>query len=154
MALRNIVVQGDPVLNTVCRPVKEVDDHIRQLLDDMADTMHHANGVGLAGPQVGVLRRVIVVQVDDEHLYKVVNPVITSQQGDQYDEEGCLSVPGQQGWVHRPERIVVEGLGSEGEPFKLVAEGFLARAFCHEIDHLDGILYVTKAENLHYTGEE
>lgn len=152
MALRNIVTQGDKALSTVCREVTDVNDHIRQLIDDMVDTMRDADGVGLAAPQVGVLRRIFVVEVDGE-LYELVNPKIVYQEGDQYDEEGCLSVPGVQGMVHRPQKVRIEGLDRNGDPVSYEGEGLLARAFCHENDHLDGILYVSKAENLHVNGE-
>ncbi len=149
MALRNIVKDGDPVLRKKSRPVAEVTDRIRTILDDMADTMHASNGVGLAAPQVGVLRRMFVVQVDDEMLYELINPEIVETDGDQYGEEGCLSVPGYVGLVHRPEHVRIKGLDRNGQPVEYEGEGLLARAFMHEYDHLDGVLYTDKADNVH-----
>ncbi len=149
MALRNIVKDGDPVLRKKSRPVAEVTDRIRTILDDMADTMHASNGVGLAAPQVGVLRRMFVVQVDDEMLYELINPEIVETDGDQYGEEGCLSVPGYIGLVHRPEHVRIKGLDRNGQPVEYEGEGLLARAFMHEYDHLDGVLYTDKADNVH-----
>ena len=149
MALRNIVKDGDPVLRKKRRPVAEVTDRIRTILDDMADTMHASNGVGLAAPQVGVLRRMFVVQVDDEMLYELINPEIVETDGDQYGEEGCLSVPGYVGLVHRPEHVRIKGLDRNGQPVEYEGEGLLARAFMHEYDHLDGVLYTDKADNVH-----
>ena len=149
MALRNIVKDGDPVLRKKSRPVAEVTDRIRTILDDMADTMHASNGVGLAAPQVGVLRRMFVVQVDEEMLYELINPEIVETDGDQYGEEGCLSVPGYVGLVHRPEHVRIKGLDRNGQPVEYEGEGLLARAFMHEYDHLDGVLYTDKADNVH-----
>ena len=149
MALRNIAKDGDPVLRKKSRPVAEVTDRIRTILDDMADTMHASNGVGLAAPQVGVLRRMFVVQVDEEMLYELINPEIVETDGDQYGEEGCLSVPGYVGLVHRPEHVRIKGLDRNGQPVEYEGEGLLARAFMHEYDHLDGVLYTDKADNVH-----
>ena len=149
MALRNIVTEEDPVLRKKSRPVTEVNDRIRTILDDMAETMHAAYGVGLAAPQVGILRRMFVVQVDDEHLYELINPEIVETDGDQYGEEGCLSVPGYVGLVHRPEHVKIRGLDRNGKPVEYEGEGLLARAFMHEYDHLDGIIYTDKADNVH-----
>ncbi len=149
MALRNIVKDGDPVLRKKSRPVAEVTDRIRTILDDMADTMHASNGVGLAAPQVGVLRRMFVVQVDDEMLYELINPEIVETDGEQYGEEGCLSVAGYIGLVHRPEHVRIKGLDRNGQPVEYEGEGLLARAFMHEYDHLDGVLYTDKADNVH-----
>lgn len=149
MALRNIVTEEDPVLRKKSRPVTEVNDRIRTILDDMAETMHAAYGVGLAAPQVGILRRLFVVQVDDEHLYELINPEIVEADGDQYGEEGCLSVPGYVGLVHRPEHVKIRGLDRNGKPVEYEGEGLLARAFMHEYDHLDGIIYTDKADNVH-----
>lgn len=153
MALRNIVEEGDPALRKVCKEVKEVTPRICQLLDDLVDTMRQAYGVGLAAPQVGVLRRVCVVEVDDQ-VYELINPEITFAEGDQYDDEGCLSVPGKAGKVHRPASVMVSCLNRQGEPVTYEAEGLLARAFCHEIDHLNGILYIDKADNLRYLEDD
>lgn len=153
MALRNIVEEGDPVLRKICKEVKEITPRTLQLLDDLAETMRDANGVGLAAPQVGILRRIAVVEVDDE-LYELINPEIVLTEGDQYDDEGCLSVPGKAGKVHRPEYVEVNCLNRLGEEVTYEADGLLARAFCHEIDHLDGILYIDKAEDIRFLDEE
>ena len=153
MALRNIVEEGDPVLRKICKEVKEITPRTLQLLDDLAETMRDANGVGLAAPQVGILRRIAVVEVDDE-LYELINPEIVLTEGDQYDDEGCLSVPGKAGKVHRPEYVEVNCLNRSGEEVTYEADGLLARAFCHEIDHLDGVLYIDKAEDIRFIDEE
>lgn len=153
MALRNIVEEGDSVLRKISKEVKEVTPRICDLLDDLIETMRAAEGVGLAAPQVGVLRRVCVVEVDDQ-VYELINPVIVSKDGDQYGDEGCLSVPGKAGAVHRPERVTVSCLNREGKQVTYEGEELLARAFCHEIDHLDGILYIDKADNIHFLDEE
>ena len=153
MALRNIVEEGDPVLRKICKEVKEITPRTLQLLDDLAETMRDANGVGLAAPQVGILRRIAVVEVDDE-LYELINPEIVLTEGDQYDDEGCLSVPGKAGKVHRPEYVEVNCLNRKGEAVTYEADGLLARAFCHEIDHLDGVLYIDKAEDIRFLDEE
>ncbi len=146
MALRNIVKEGDEVLRKHCRPVTEVTDRIRQLIDDLTETMRDAEGVGLAAPQVGVLRRVCVVEVEDQ-LYELVNPEIVAAEGEQFDQEACLSVPECQGWVRRPFKVTVRAQDRNGETVEYTGEGLLARAFCHEIDHLDGILYIDKVED-------
>lgn len=149
MAYLKILTDGDETLRKKCRPVGEITERTLTLLDDMAETMHRANGVGLAGPQVGVLRRIAVVQTEpDGPLYELINPVIVECDGSQVDYEGCLSLPGRYGIVDRPDRIVVEATDRNGERYRVAAEGFLARAFCHEIDHLDGILYSDKAERM------
>ena len=138
MGIRKIVLEGDPILRKVCRPVSAVDDHIREVLEDMRETMLSADGVGLAGPQVGFLRRMFVVQTEDV-CYKMVNPQIVFQEGEETDEEGCLSCPGKSGPVARPTKITVEYTDENGNAQSLTAEGLLARAICHENDHLDGI---------------
>lgn len=148
MAIRKLVFEGDPQLNKVSREITEVNDRIRTLLDDLLDTLHEENGVGLAAPQVGILRRCCVVEVEEGEVFYLVNPVIIEQEGDQYGPEGCLSVPGYYGDVHRPEYVKVEALDRDGNKQIYEGEGFLARAFCHEIDHLDGIVYTSKADNL------
>ena len=140
MALREIRLDGDPILRKKSREVTEVSDRIQELLDDMIETMYHAEGVGLAAPQVGILRRVIVIDIGEGPL-KVINPVIIEKDGEIVAIEGCLSVPGLSGDVARPENIKVKYLNEKGEEIILVAEGPLARDFCHEIDHLDGVLY-------------
>ncbi|MDE6471632.1 MAG: peptide deformylase [Clostridia bacterium] len=140
MALRDIVVEPNPTLRKKCRPVEVFDEKLGKLLDDMRDTMIHADGVGLAGPQVGILRRVAVVQVDDFYI-EFVNPEIVKRKGKQIGPEACLSVPGKSCEVKRPNEVTVYYQDRFGKKMSVTAEGFIARAFCHEIDHLDGILY-------------
>lgn len=143
MAIRKILKIGDETLRKHARPVAEVDRRTRQLLDDMAETMYAADGAGLAAPQVGILRRVVVIDVG-EGLLELVNPEILSTEGEQRQAEGCLSVPGKRGVVARPAKVTVRALNRRGKPVEIVGEGFLATALCHEIDHLDGVLYVDK----------
>ncbi|MGN0742334.1 MAG: peptide deformylase [Candidatus Fimadaptatus sp.] len=143
MAIRRIVKEGDDTLRKISRPVKQIDKRILELLDDMRQTMYANDGVGLAAPQVGILRRVVVVDVGDE-LYELINPEIVSTEGDVVDVEGCLSVPGRRGKVARPETVTVRALDRNGELREYTGTGLLARAFCHEIDHLDGTLYLDK----------
>ena len=140
MAIRNIVKEGDPILNKVCRPVTNFDDRLATLLDDMRETMIAADGVGLAGPQVGMLRRVFVVDIG-EGLTEFVNPTITARSGEQDGLEGCLSSPGEYGLVVRPEKVTVKAFDRHGKPFTMTVEGFMARAVCHENDHLDGHIF-------------
>ncbi len=149
MALRNVVTEGDPILRKKCREVKEVDDHIRMILDDMLETMRASLGVGIAAPQVGILRRMFVAEPSEDEVYFMVNPVITFSEGTQTGYEGCLSVPGLIGSVERPAHIIMEGLDRDGNPQKIDAEGFTAVVLSHEYDHLDGILYTDKAEDVH-----
>ncbi|MBR0140236.1 MAG: peptide deformylase [Firmicutes bacterium] len=153
MAIRNIRTEGDPALAKVCRPVAKVDDHYREIIDDLVETMRSADGVGLAAPQVGILRRIVVVEVGDQ-LFELVNPEIVSEEGEQYGSEGCLSVPGYAGNVKRPMKVTVKALDRNGEPVEYTGEGLLARAFCHELDHLDGVLYTSKADDLHELTDE
>ena len=143
MALRQIVKLGEPVLRKKSKVVKEINDRLIDLLDDMADTMYEADGVGLAAPQVGILKRVVVVDIGDG-LIELINPEIIEAEGEYLDNEGCLSVPGESGDVLRPYRVKVRALNRFGETIEIEGEELLARAFCHEIDHLDGILYVDK----------
>lgn len=143
MALRNIVKMGDPVLRKVCKPVDKFDQKLSQLLDDMVETLHRAEGLGLAAPQVGILKRVCIVEYDDV-LYELVNPVLVSSSGKCVDNEGCLSVVGFRGLVERPQIIDVEYFDRNGEKKSIHAEGYFARVFLHEMDHLDGILFVDK----------
>ena len=143
MAIRNIVKVGDDVLRKVCRTHMTFDEKLWSLLDDMAETMYKAEGVGLAAPQVGILRRVCVVDVG-EGLIELINPVITEKSGSQKGSEGCLSVPDRYEEVTRPNKVTVRAQNRKGENIEIKAEGFLARAFCHEIDHLDGILYIDR----------
>lgn len=144
MALRNIVKLGDPVLRKVCRTVVNFDDKLAQTLDDMKDTMRAADGVGLAAPQVGIMRRYCIVDVGDG-LVELINPVIIEQSGEQTDVEGCLSLPGESAEVTRPMNVTVRAQDRNGKIFTVKGEALKARAFCHEIDHLDGILYIDKA---------
>ena len=143
MAIRTIRENGDEILRKKSREVEKADDKIRELLDDMLETMHLYNGVGLAAPQVGILKRVIVIDLyDDNGPLKLVNPVLVKTKGKQEVEEGCLSFPNQYAKMIRPEEVVVEALNEKGEKVKIKAKGLLAQALCHEIDHLDGILFV------------
>lgn len=147
MALREIRVEGDPVLTKVCKPVKTLSERQKVLIDDMLDTMYEANGVGLAAPQVGVLRRIVVIDVGDGHgPYVLINPEIVEKDGEQTGPEGCLSVPGMVGTVTRPNHVVVKAFDIDMNEQTYEGEGLLARAFCHEIDHLDGHMYTEIAE--------
>jgi peptide deformylase len=148
MALRKIVTEGDEVLRKRSREVTEINDRIRSIIQDMIETMRDRHGVGLAAPQVGILRRIIVVEVEGI-LYELINPVIVQQEGEQYEEEACLSVEGLIGRVHRPQYVKIRGLSPQGEPVEYEGEDFLAVAFCHECDHLDGVLYIDKADDIH-----
>lgn len=145
MALREIRKIGDDILRKKSRTVEKIDDRIEQLLNDMAETMYKSEGVGLAAPQVGILKRIIVVDVGD-NLIKLINPEIIESEGSQIDDEGCLSVPNQRGKVDRPQSVTVKGMNEKGEEVLVKGEDFLARALCHEIDHLSGILFVDKME--------
>ena len=147
MAIRNIVREGDEILRKKSRDVTVFDQKLHQLLGDMADTLHQADGVGLAAPQVGVLRKVVVIDLGDE-LIELINPVIIEQEGEEYDIEGCLSSPGEWGMVTRPHRVKVKALNRFGEEFETEGEGLLARAFCHEIDHLQGVLFKDLAKEM------
>ena len=153
MAIRKIIELGDEKLRKQCKPVEKFDLRLRILLKDMADTMYKANGVGLAAPQVGILKRIVVVDIGDG-LIEMINPVILSTEGEQTGPEGCLSVPGRSGVVKRPEVVTVEYQDAKGDTYEATAEGFLARAFCHEIDHLDGIVYVDKMEREIFPDDE
>lgn len=145
MAIRTIRKEEDPVLRKISKPVAVIDEKIRTLVEDMIDTMYDADGVGLAAPQIGILKRVIVIDIYDETGVKVlINPVILSTEGEQCELEGCLSLPGKSGKVKRPTKVVAEGLNLAGETVQVVGEDLLAVALCHEIDHLDGILYTDK----------
>ena len=147
MALRNILKEGDERLRKKSREVTEFNERLWTLLEDMAETMDDGDGVGLAAPQVGVLRRCVVIDIG-EGLHELVNPVITSREGDQAGTEGCLSIPGEYGIVHRPQKLTVHYQDRYGQPHDLEAEGFLAVAACHELDHLDGVLFIDKAERM------
>ena len=147
MALRNIVKEGDEVLRKKCIPVDKIDERILTILDDMAETLYDSGGVGLAAPQVGILRRIVVIDVG-EGLIELINPEITETEGEISDSEGCLSIPGKYGEVVRPARVKVKALDRRGEEVTYEGPELLARAFCHEIDHLDGILYIDRAQQV------
>ena len=153
MATRRIVEIGDDKLRKHAKPVEKFDRRLQTLLRDMAETMYKAEGVGLAAPQVGILRRVVVVDVGDG-LIELVNPEIIRVEGEQTGPEGCLSVPGRSGIVIRPNSVTVRAQDAQGNFFEVSGEEFLALAFCHEIDHLDGILYVDKMEREIFPEEE
>ena len=144
MAIRKIVTLGDDVLRKHCKPQEKFDKRLATLLKDMADTMYKAEGVGLAAPQVGILRRIAVVDITEDHsgLLEMVNPEIIEREGEQTGREGCLSVPGRQGVVTRPMKIKARFQDKNGDFYELETEGFEARAICHELDHLDGTLYI------------
>lgn len=143
MAVRTIREEGDEILRKKSRVVEVIDDKIRELLDDMVETMHKANGVGLSAVQVGILKRVVVIDLYDEKgPIKLINPIITKSKGEQEVEEGCLSFPNQYGKIIRPAEVTMEALNENGEKIKIKAKGLLAQAICHELDHLDGILFV------------
>ncbi len=146
MAKLKILKDGDTALRLKSRPVTDINKRILTLLDDMTETMRQADGVGLAAPQIGVLRRVVVIECEPGNVLELINPVIVEKSGKQHELEGCLSVPGRQGYTDRPMYVKVEALNRKGETVTLEGEGLLARAFCHEIDHLDGILYIDHAE--------
>ena len=146
MALRQIRIEGDPVLNKVCKEVKEITPRVKELIEDMLDTMYEANGVGLAAPQVGVLKRVFVIDVTGEDPLVFINPEITEASGTQTGYEGCLSLPGKTGTVTRPQKVRAKALDIDMKPFEIEAEDLLARAICHEYDHLEGHLYTEKLE--------
>lgn len=145
MAIRTIRVEGDPVLNKVCRPVKEMTDRTQILIDDMLDTMYEANGVGLAAPQVGVLRRIVVIDVGEGPIV-MINPEIIEQDGEQTGQEGCLSIPDKAGIVTRPNHVIAKALDRDMQEYTIEGTELLARAICHELDHLDGHLYDELAE--------
>ncbi|MBP3313587.1 MAG: peptide deformylase [Oscillospiraceae bacterium] len=147
MALRNIVTVGDPILGKPCRKVILFDKKLHTLLDDMADTLYESNGVGLAAPQVGILRRVVLVDAGEE-LLELINPEIIHTEGEQTGLEGCLSVPGKYGIVTRPMKATVRAQDRYGDWFEVEGEELIARCFCHELDHLDGHLYTEKAERM------
>ncbi|ODR39891.1 peptide deformylase [Eisenbergiella tayi] len=146
MAIRNIRIMGDPILEKVCKEVKEVTPRIKELIEDMLETMYDANGVGLAAPQVGVLKRIVVIDVTGKDPIVLINPRILETSGEQTGGEGCLSLPGKSGTVTRPNYVKVKAYDREMKPFEIEGTELLARAFCHEIDHLDGHMYVEKVE--------
>ena len=151
MAIRNLRYEGDPILRKTSKEVKEETPKIRELIDDMLETMYEANGVGLAAPQVGVLKRIVVIDVGEGPLV-MVNPQVVKTSGSQTGDEGCLSVPGKAGTVTRPDEVTVRFMGEDGEWYELEGRELLARAICHECDHLDGKLYIDIVEGeLHDT---
>lgn len=155
MAIRQIRTIGDDILKKECKPVKEVTPRLCELIEDMFETMYETGGVGLAAPQVGILKQIVVIDVEDGNQYVLINPEIIAEEGSQTGLEGCLSVPGKSGVVTRPNKVTVRALNEDMEEFELEGEGFLARAICHECDHLHGHLYVEKVEGeLHSTEYE
>lgn len=150
MALLNIIKKGDETLRKKCKPVGDITPRILTLLDDMRDTLIDSEGVGLAAPQVGILRRIaLVIDTNDEDkIYELINPEIIETEGEQEGVEGCLSVPGEWGINRRPMKVTVKAMDRNGEEFTVTGEGLTARCFCHEIDHLDGILYTDKSERM------
>lgn len=151
MAKLKIVKVGDPVLRSVSRPVENITPRTLQLIDDMVQTMRAADGVGLAAPQVGVLRRIVVIETPEEGLFELINPKIIAFAGEQRTEEGCLSVPGKFGITVRPMHVTVLALNRKGETVEVNGTGLLAKALCHEIDHLDGKLYIDCAIKMENT---
>lgn len=148
MALREIRTFKDSVLRKKCKQVEQVDDRVRVLLDDMVETMHNTkNGAGLSACQVGILRRLVVIDLG-EGIIKLVNPKIIYSEGEQFELEGCLSFPGIWGRVHRPEKVIVNALNENGDEITIQGEGFMAKCLCHEIDHLNGIVFVDVASEL------
>lgn len=143
MALRNIVKVGDPVLTKKCRAVDKFDDKLATIIDDMLETMYDANGVGLAAPQVGLLKRIVVIDIGEGPM-ELVNPEITLKEGEQREQEGCLSLPGKYGTTVRPAKVQVKAQDRNGKWQVFTGEGLKARAFCHELDHLDGIMFTSK----------
>ena len=153
MAIRQVRTIGDDILRKECKPVKEITPRIAELIEDMFETMYEANGVGLAAPQVGILRRVcLVLDEESEEYLELINPEIIVQSGEQTGLEGCLSVPGKWGIVTRPNRVRVRAQDRDGAWFEAEAEGLTARAFCHEIEHLDGHLFIEHID--HFLTEE
>lgn len=153
MAIRTILTEGEPALNKVCHPVTNFDDKLADLLDDLKETLAKANGLGLAAPQVGILRRAVIVVDDNGEMLELVNPEIIDQKGEQDGLEGCLSVPGKWGYVKRPEWVKVKAQDRDGNWFEVDGKDVTARCFCHELGHLDGHLYVELTDRL-YTNEE
>ncbi|MGM0395802.1 MAG: peptide deformylase [Bacillota bacterium] len=148
MALRKVRLDGDPILRKRSREVTDVDNRILELMDDMVETMRHENGIGLAAPQVGILKRIITIDVGEKPM-KAINPVIEEEEGSIEGVEGCLSVPDLAGTVDRPEVITITYMNEEGQQIRIKPSGYLARVFCHEIDHLNGVLYTDKAKEVH-----
>lgn len=154
MAIRNVVTEGDEILRKRCREVGEVTDRIKMTLQDMLETMREQYGVGIAAPQVGIMRRMFIAEPEPGRVYYMINPEILEQSGSQIDDEGCLSVPGMIGTVERPQKIKIQAMDLNGEIQVYEFEDFDARVMCHEYDHLEGILYIDKAENIRSVEEE
>ena len=153
MALRQIRLEGDELLNKKSKPVKEITASVLSLMDDMRDTLRDKNGLGIAAPQLGVLKRIVIVE-NEEELFEVINPEIIETEGTQTSNEAFLSIPGLCGDIERPFRIVIRGLDRQGEEIEIDVDDMIASAFCHEIDHLDGVLFVTGATNLRPIDQE
>ncbi len=146
MALRQVRYDGDEILRKKCKEVKVMSDRTLTLIEDMFDTMYESGGVGLAAPQVGILKRIVVIDVEDENQYVMINPEIIERDGEQTGDEGCLSLPGKVATVTRPNHVICQCLNEKMEEIQIEGEGLLARAICHEVDHLDGILYKDVAD--------
>lgn len=154
MAIRNVVLEGDEILRKKCREITEVTDRIRMIMEDMLETMRSEYGVGIAAPQVGIMRRMFIAEPEPGRVYYMINPVILEQSGADPGDEGCLSVPGKIGTVTRPDYIKIEALDLSGDKQTYEFHDFDARVMCHEYDHLDGILYIDKAVNIRDADEE
>lgn len=156
MAVRKILQYGDERLNMICDKVGKIDRKILNTIDDMMDTLYEGNGIGLAAPQIGILKRVILIDLgeEEENPIIIINPKITARSGNEKDYEGCLSYLGYEGEVFRPTNVTVVGINIKGKPVTYEASGLLARALCHEIDHLDGVLYMSRAEEMYELTEE
>lgn len=154
MAKLKIVKEGDDTLRKISRPVSEITPRILTLLDDMVETMRDANGCGLAAVQIGVLRRIVVIETEESGLLELINPEIIAREGEQQDGEGCLSVPGKWGITRRPAKVTVRALNRKGETVEYTGTELLARAFCHELDHLDGKLFTDKENLVRYLSED
>ena len=154
MAIRNVVLEGDGILRKKCREIPEVTDRIRTTMEDMLETMRQQYGCGIAGPQVGVMRRMFIAEPEPGRVYYMINPVMLEQEGSQIGDEGCLSVPGLIGTVERPQRIKIKAWDLDGQEQVYEFEDWDARVMCHEYDHLDGILYTDKATNVREPEEE
>lgn len=148
MAILNIIKEGEPTLRKKCREVTEITPRIITLLDDMRETLRDANGCGLAAPQVGVLRRVVIVDTEETGIVELINPEIIEKEGKQEELEGCLSIPGKWGYTSRPMKVTVRAMNRKGETFTVTGEGLAARAFCHELDHLEGVLFSDNAVHM------
>lgn len=153
MALRQILTEGDPTLNAVCRPVTNFDERLHELLDDMRETLKKANGLGLAAPQVGIRRRAVLVTDKNENVVELINPVLVKRDGEQTDLEGCLSVPGMYGEVTRPNHVIVRAQDRNGKMFQLEGTAMTARCCCHELEHLDGHLFTEHTKRLYSMAE-